>query len=142
LAILFATLVIGLSLAATQWVPSLELLSYSNRKIVGAELGYVYLPPWYAGTLVFPNLFGAAYDTKTLTLFTALGVSHDHILYLGIAALVPLGFCLYWLRRTGKEYPGGSLLQFAEMDSAARQRVVLFVVLGVFSLVLIVASRL
>ena len=49
-------------------------------------------------TLVFPTLFGSAYDAKMLTLFTALGVSHDHILYLGIAALVPLGFVLYWLR--------------------------------------------
>ena len=98
LVLMLVTLVVGLALSATQWVPSLELLSYSNRKIVGAELGYVYLPPWYSATLVFPNLFGAAYDAKMLTLFTALGVSHDHILYLGIAALVPIGFCLYWLR--------------------------------------------
>src|SRR4030095_7004627 len=80
LAMLSVTVAVGLALSATQWVPSLELLSYSNRRIVGAELGYVYLPPWYAGTLVFPNLFGAAYDEKALTLFTALGVSHDHIL--------------------------------------------------------------
>ena len=76
----------------------LELLRHSNRKIVGAELGYIYLPPWYGLTLVFPNLFGAAYDTRTLTLFTALGVSHDHILYLGIAALLPLAFIIYRLK--------------------------------------------
>src|SRR5215475_13119069 len=81
-AMMMLTLGVGLVLSATQWVPSLELLSYSNRKIVGAELGYVYLPPWYALTLVFPNLFGEAYDARILKLFTALGVSHDHILYL------------------------------------------------------------
>jgi hypothetical protein len=142
LAMMAVTLAVGLALSATQWVPSLELLSYSNRKIVGAELGYVYLPPWYAATLVFPNLFGSAYDAKTLTLFTALGVSHDHILYLGIAALVPLGFSLYWLRRTSKKYRADSGLQFAEMDIAARQRVIFFVVLGACSLVLMMAAPL
>ena len=142
LAMMAVTLAVGLILSATQWVPSLELLSYSNRKIVGAELGYVYLPPWYAATLIFPNLFGSAYDAKALTLFTALGVSHDHILYLGIAALLPLGFGLYWLRRTSKKYRADSRLQFAEMDNAARQRIVLFVVLGVFSLVLMMAAPL
>jgi len=82
------TVSVGLTLAATQWVPSLELLSYSNRRIVGSELGYIYLPPWYAATLVFPTILGSAYDAKALTLFTALGVSHDHILYIGIAGLV------------------------------------------------------
>jgi uncharacterized membrane protein YfhO len=94
------TLVVGLALAATQWVPMLELLKHSNRKVIGAELGYIYLPPWYSLTLFFPNLFGEAYDTKAVTLFTALGVSHDHILYLGIAALLPLGLSLYRLKRT------------------------------------------
>src|SRR5215216_2600313 len=93
------TLGVGLTLAATQWVPTLELLRHSNRKVIGAELSYIYLPPWYLLTLVFPKLFGEAYDTKTLTLFTALGVSHDHILYLGVAALLPLGFSVYLLKR-------------------------------------------
>lgn len=100
LAMMIVTLAAGLILSATQWVPALELLSHSNRKIVGAELGYVYLPPWYGATLIFPNLFGAAYDARMLTLFTALGVSHDHILYLGVAALAPLLFGLMWLRST------------------------------------------
>ncbi|HST19557.1 MAG TPA: YfhO family protein [Blastocatellia bacterium] len=98
LALMFVTLAVGLALAATQWVPMLELLRHSNRKIVGAELSYIYLPPWYGLTLIFPNLFGAAYDTRTLTLFTALGVSHDHILYLSIAALLPLAFIIYQLK--------------------------------------------
>jgi membrane protein YfhO len=143
LAMMVATLVIGLSLAATQWVPSLELLSYSNRKIVGAELGYVYLPPWYAGTLIFPNLFGAAYDTKTLTLFTALGVSHDHILYLGIAALVPLGFCLYWLRQTSrKKRRGHSLLQTSSSAVAARNHLVFFTGLAALALIVMMAAPL
>jgi hypothetical protein len=52
------TLGAGLALSATQWVPSLELLSYSNRRIVGSELGYVFLPPWYAGTMVFRTCSG------------------------------------------------------------------------------------
>lgn len=99
-ALMMTTLAVGLVLAATQWVPMLELLRYSNRKIVGAEMGYIYLPPWYALTLLFPNLFGAAYETRTLTLFTALGVSHDHILYIGIAALAPLGFAFFWWKQS------------------------------------------
>ena len=142
LAMLVATLVIGLSLAATQWVPSLELLSYSNRKIVGAELGYVYLPPWYAGTLVFPNLFGSAYDAKALTLFTALGVSHDHILYLGIAALVPLGFCLYWLRQTSSKRGGDSLLQTSSSVVGARNHIVFFTALAALSLIIMMTAPL
>jgi Bacterial membrane protein YfhO len=142
LVLMLVTLAVGFALSATQWVPSLELLSYSNRKIVGAELGYVYLPPWYAATLVFPNLFGAAYDAKMLTLFTALGVSHDHILYLGITALVPLGFALYWLRHTNKKRSEDAGLQFAAVDSAARNRIIFFVVLGACSLVLMMTAPL
>ncbi len=143
LAMMAVTLAVGLALSATQWVPSLELLSYSNRRIVGgAELGYVYLPPWYAATLVFPNLFGSAYDTKALTLFTALGVSHDHILYIGIAALVPLGFGLYWLRQTGKKRVEALWLQFAVVDDAVRSRVGFFALLGTLSLVLMIAAPL
>ncbi|HJQ68000.1 MAG TPA: YfhO family protein [Blastocatellia bacterium] len=89
------TLATGFALAATQWLPVMELLSYSNRKIVPTEIGYIYLPPWYAATLIFPDIFGAAHDTTTLNLFTALNVSHDHILYLGITALMPLAFYVY-----------------------------------------------
>jgi hypothetical protein len=95
------TLIAGFGLAATQWVPVMELLGYSNRKIVPTEVGYIYLPPWYLATMVLPNLFGSADDARTLTLFTALNVSHDHILYIGIAALAPLAFCIYRLKRAG-----------------------------------------
>jgi hypothetical protein len=142
LAMMALTLAIGLTLSATQWAPSIELLSYSNRKIVGAELGYVYLPPWYAATLVFPNLFGAAYDAKTLTLFTALGVSHDHILYVGIAALAPLGFALYWLRHTSRKRNQNSQLEFAEGDDSVRKRAGFFVLLGAISLVVMMTAPL
>lgn len=123
------TLGVGFTLAATQWVPMLELLRHSNRRIIGAELGYIYLPPWYAATLLFPNLFGTAYDVRTLTLFTGLGVSHDHILYLGVAALVPLGFAVYSLKRGGLAAP-------------AHRRVVFFVALAALSLVIMMAAPL
>lgn len=142
LAMTAVTLAVGFALSATQWVPSLELLSYSNRKIVGAELGYVYLPPWYAATLVFPNLFGAAYDAKTLNLFTAIGVSHDHILYLGIAALAPMGFGLYWLRMTGKKRQGVDVLQPSIADAAARDHMVFFAGLAALSLIIMMAAPL
>jgi hypothetical protein len=102
LAMMAVTIAVGFALAATQWLPVMELLRYSNRKIVPTEIGYVYLPPWYLITLIFPNLFGEADDTRMLTLFTGLNVSRDHILYIGIAALVPLGFLLHWLWRTRK----------------------------------------
>ncbi|HVG21618.1 MAG TPA: YfhO family protein, partial [Blastocatellia bacterium] len=124
LAMMAVTLAVGLALSATQWVPMLELLKHSNRKVVGAELGYIYLPPWYALTLFFPNLFGGAYDTDTLTLFTALGVSHDHILYLGVAALLPLGFSIYRLKR------------------AKSPRVIFFALLAALSLVIMMAAPL
>ncbi|HSO74033.1 MAG TPA: hypothetical protein VLU47_04280, partial [Blastocatellia bacterium] len=123
------TLGVGFTLSATQWVPMLELLRHSNRRIIGAELSYIYLPPWYAGTLVFPNLFGSAYDVRTLTLFTALGVSHDHILYMGIAALAPLGFAIYLLKHRGLAAP-------------AERRVAFLVVLAVLSLVIMMAAPL
>ncbi|HEY3137271.1 MAG TPA: hypothetical protein VGL29_14680, partial [Blastocatellia bacterium] len=133
-AMMIVTLAVGLALSATQWAPSLELLSYSNRKIVGAELGYVWLPPWYAATLVFPNLFGSAYDARMLTLFTGIGVSHDHILYLGIAALVPLCFSVYWLRRNIEGLDPACL--------ASRNRMVFFVILASISLFLMMAAPL
>jgi hypothetical protein len=141
LAMTAVTLVVGLAISATQWVPALELLSYSNRKIVGGELGYVYLPPWYSATLVFPNLFGAAYDAKALTLFTALGVSHDHILYLGIAALLPIGFCLFWLRLTSKKRRGGELAA-SSLNPGLRDHAILFTVLAVLSLTIMMAAPL
>jgi hypothetical protein len=140
LTLMVVTICVGLVLAATQWVPSLELLSYSNRKIVGAELSYIYLPPWYSLTLVFPNLFGAAYDAKMLTLFTALGVSHDHILYLGIAALAPIGFCLYWLKLTRGRKRDGVTLRGG--DAARRERVVFFALLVTVALVTMMAAPL
>ncbi len=93
------TLAVGFALAAAQWVPVMELLQYSNRRIVPTDQGYIYLPPWYLATLVFPDLFGAARDADMLKLFTSLNVSHDHILYLGIAALAPLGFAVYSFKR-------------------------------------------
>ena len=133
------TLCVGLALAATQWIPSLELLSYSNRKIIGTELSYIYLPPWYSATLVFPNLFGSAYDARMLTLFTALGVSHDHILYLGIAALAPIGICLYWLRLTRKKDDGA---MGRRGDGATRNRAVFFAWLAALSLVIMMAAPL
>jgi hypothetical protein len=107
----------------------LELLKHSNRRIIGAELGYIYLPPWYAGTLLFPNLFGSAYDIRTLTLFTALGVSHDHILYLGIAALAPLGVAVYLLKRR-------------RLEGSINRRVAFFITLAAVSLVVMMAAPL
>jgi hypothetical protein len=95
LTMMVVTLAVGFALSATQWAPVMELLQYSNRRIVPTDQGYIYLPPWYAATLVFPNLFGAARDAEILNLFTALHVSHDHILYLGVVSLLPLGFSLY-----------------------------------------------
>src|SRR5262245_56380387 len=92
------TLIVGFSLSAPVWIPVLEQLKYSNRLIVPTQISYVYLPPWYLATLVFPNLFGAPYDSRFLTLFQAVNVSHDHSLYVGIAALAMIGFCLYWFR--------------------------------------------
>src|SRR5262249_14279891 len=126
---------------ATQWVPMLELLRYSNRKIVGAELGYIYLPPWYLLTLFFPNLFGAAYDTRTLTLFTALGVSHDHVLYIGIAGLAPVAFALFWWRRSRKN--GADEIQDQQGDRAddsSLRNIKLFGLLGAVSLLVMVST--
>src|SRR5262249_40115716 len=99
------TLIVGLSLSAPVWVPVLEQLKYSNRLIVPTQIGYIYLPPWYLATLVFPNIFGAPYDARFLTLFQAIGVSHDHTLYMGIAALAMLGFCVFWASRRHMSTP-------------------------------------
>ncbi len=99
LALMAVTLAVGFALSVTQWLPVMELLTYSNRKIVPTEIGYIYLPFWYLLTLLFPNLFGESDDVKTLNIFTALNVSHDHILYISIAALALVGFCFYSYRR-------------------------------------------
>jgi hypothetical protein len=140
IAMIAVTIGIGFALGATQWVPALDLLQYSNRRIVGAALGYIYLPPWYLMTLVFPNLFGSAYDTGTLTLFTALSVSHDHILYLGTAALLPLAFGLYSL----KLYPlkRGAQDEPPALESAKRSRAIFFLALAVVALALMMAAPL
>ncbi len=140
IALMLVTLAVGLALSATQWVPSLELLSYSNRKIVGSELGYVYLPPWYSATLVFPNLFGTAYDANMLKLFTALGVSHDHILYLGIAALAPICFCLYRLKLARAKRTDGETGRHG--DAAKKNHAILFAWLAAISLVIMMAAPL
>jgi hypothetical protein len=113
LGMMAATLVVGLSVSAPVWVPVLEQLKYSNRLIVPTQISYIYLPPWYLATLVFPDIFGAPYDARFLTLFQAINVSHDHTLYMGIAALAMLGFCLFSLKRlagmTRPEAPDGSI---------------------------------
>jgi hypothetical protein len=93
------TLIVGLSLSSPVWIPVLEQLKYSNRLIVPTQISYIYLPPWYLATLVFPSILGAPYDARFLTLFQAINVSHDHTLYVGIAALAMLGFCAFWAKR-------------------------------------------
>src|SRR5262249_6081553 len=97
------------------------------------------LPPWYASTLIFPNLFGAAYDTRALTLFTALGVSHDHILYIGIAALLPLGYCLYRYTKTRRKRSKASSNE-PDADQLSRQQITFFVLLAFCSLVLMMTA--
>src|SRR5262249_9224098 len=99
------TLTVGLSLSAPVWVPVLEQLKYSNRLIVPTQIGYIYLPPWYLATMIFPNIFGAPYDARFLTLFQAIGVSHDHTLHMGIAALARLGVAVFWARRRRRGTP-------------------------------------
>ncbi|HVF91996.1 MAG TPA: hypothetical protein VNH22_18175, partial [Blastocatellia bacterium] len=131
------TLAVGLVLAATQWVPIMELLRYSNRRIVPTESGFIYLPPWYLATLVFPNLFGTAYDAHTVNLFTALGVSHDHSLYIGIAGLVPAAFCFFALRRAARERKLGRT-----GGAAINARVPFFAMLATLSVLIVVAAPL
>jgi hypothetical protein len=154
LSMMAVTLGVGFALAATQWVPVMELLKYSNRRIVPTEIGYIYLPPWYAATLIFPNIFGTAYDAKALTLFTALRVSHDHILYIGIVALLPLAFCLWWFasKRGWANWIGvigrrrlndnGSTSVQLSAAPIREDRVLCLALLMVISLVLMMASPL
>ncbi|HKG21566.1 MAG TPA: YfhO family protein, partial [Blastocatellia bacterium] len=131
------TLVVGLVLAATQWVPIMELLKYSNRRIVPTESGFIYLPLWYLATLAFPNLFGTAYDARMVNLFTALGVSHDHSLYVGIAGLVPAAFCFFALRRAARNrrlgLTGGAIIN---------ARAPFFAMLVILSILIVVAAPL
>ncbi|HUK88818.1 MAG TPA: hypothetical protein VLZ81_00350, partial [Blastocatellia bacterium] len=105
-----ATVVAGFGLSAPVWMPVFELLHYSNRLIVPTQTGggYIYLPPWYAATLIFPKLFGSAYDPAAYKLFAGINVSHDHILYLGIVALLPLMFLAYRLLRFRRGADEGS----------------------------------
>ena len=114
-AMIAATLLAGFGLSATQWLPVFELLKYSNRLIPASQHGYIYLPPWYVATLVFPHLFGSTYDPAAYNLYSGLNVSHDHILYLGVAALLPLGYLAYRFvgarrdRRIAKENAEGQV---------------------------------
>jgi len=143
------TIAVGFALAATEWLPVMELLRYSNRKIVPTEIGYVYLPPWYLVTLVFPNLFGEADNAQMLTLFTGLNVSRDHTLYIGIAALAPLWFSLHWLWRTRKRRSSNNQSDKAternDVESSTladffRLRIGFFVLLTVIALMVMMAA--
>jgi hypothetical protein len=146
LALMTVTLGVGFLISATQWVPMMELLRHSNRRIVGAELGYIYLPPWYGATLVFPNLFGEAYDVTTLTLFTAIGVSHDHILYLSIAGLALLCFALYSPgtgerpRAMGGDRKWVGLARRAVRAARERPLAAFFILLAVVSLIIMMTA--
>lgn len=123
------TLAVGLALSATQWVPVVELLGHSNRYIVPTQIGYIYLPPWYLATLIFPNLFGQSYDARAIRLFMPLGVSHDHILYFGAAALVMALLGVYWSWR-GRD------------ESELRRRAKFFVLLAGIALFAMMAAPL
>lgn len=81
------TLTVGFGLSAPVWMPVFELLSYSNRKIVPTELGYIWIPPWHLVTLLLPRAFGEAFDPNYLKMFVEMGVSQERSLYLGLTAL-------------------------------------------------------
>jgi hypothetical protein len=108
LGMIVLTAIVGLSLSAPVWIPVLEQLKYSNRLIVPTQTSYIYLPPWYLATLVWPDILGAPYDARFVTLFQAINVSHDHSLYMGMAALAAFGFCLLSLVRWRGERGRGS----------------------------------
>src|ERR1051326_6572290 len=66
------SLIAGLGLSATIWMPVFELLGYSNRKIVPTELGYIWLPPWHLLSLLLPHAFGEAFDPKFVKMFVEM----------------------------------------------------------------------
>ncbi len=132
---ILVTIGVGFALSATQWMPVLELLGQSNRRIVPTESGFIYLPPWYAATLVFPSLFGSAYDAHMVKLFTALNVSHDHSLYVGIPALLASLFALHWLWRNRTR-------DSDKEGNEIKRRLVFFASLTAFALFIIMAAPL
>ncbi len=85
---LVITLLVGFGLSTANWWPVFELLSYSNRKIVPTEIGYIWLPPWHLLTLILPRAFGRAFDSTIAKRFVDIGVSQDHIIYLGLVSLI------------------------------------------------------
>ncbi|MFY9227259.1 MAG: YfhO family protein, partial [Blastocatellia bacterium] len=89
------TLLVGFGLSAANWWPVFELLSFSNRKIVPTEIGYVWLPPWHLLTLILPRAFGRAFDHNISSRFVDIGVSQDHIIYLGLITLILIAF-IFW----------------------------------------------
>jgi hypothetical protein len=92
---LIITLIIGFGLSAINWWPVFELLSFSNRKIVPTEIGYIWLPPWYLPTLIFPRILGRAFEPAITKQFVDIGVSQDHIIYLGVVSLIFISFT-FW----------------------------------------------
>lgn len=95
---LVITLIIGFGLSAINWWPVFELLSFSNRKIVPTEIGYIWLPPWYLLTLIIPRVFGKAFDPTITKQFVDIGVSQDHIIYLGLITLIFITFT-FWQQK-------------------------------------------
>lgn len=89
------TLFTGFGLSIANWWPVFELLSYSNRKIVPTEIGYIWLPPWHLVTLILPRAFGRAFDSNIAKRFVDIGVSQDHIIYLGLVSLIFIAF-IFW----------------------------------------------
>ncbi len=79
----------------------------------------------------------------TLTLFTAIGVSHDHILYLSIAGLALVCAALYWpgFRHRLRAKDGGSSL-FRRAALAARERPLMtfFILLAAISILIMMTA--
>jgi hypothetical protein len=97
------TLAVGLGLAAVIYWPIFELLSYSNRKIVPTEIGFIWLPPWHLITLILPRFFGTAFDPTIARRFLAVGISQDRSFYLGLTSLFFL--CLPLISRYQQSAP-------------------------------------